>query len=146
MERLYKHIKNVFDDVIEEMGVKDKFKDKISYQRYVEDVPNSVGIILLDSREDEESLSGETEWECMKLELHIVCENNEKSIFGIMGVIRRFVDDFEKCLCPIEDGIDIVWAHHLGAKAKPSYTNGYGLQICKCTIDFNYKFIFDEEV
>ena len=54
-----------------------------------------------------------------------------------MNIIREFVDEFEKCVSTVE-GLDIIWANHLGAKARPTYTNGYGLQVCKCIIDFNY--------
>ena len=139
MERLYKHIRNVFDNIIKEMGEEERFKDKISFQRYTEDVPNSVGIILIDSRDDEESISGETEFECMKVELHIVCEDNEKSIYSIMRVIRKFVEEFERGVTEVE-GLEIIWAHHLGAKAKPSYINIYGYQVCQCSIDFDYMF------
>lgn len=131
MKRLYEHIINVWK------SVGDEYNDNISVQRYEEDKPGAVGIILLDSRDDEESISGELEWECMKLELHVVCDNNEQSIFGICDKIKKFVREFEKCESSV-DGLDIVWAHHLGAKAKPSYTNFCGLQVCTCSIDFNY--------
>ena len=81
----------------------------------------------------------------MKLELHVVCDNNEQSIFVILNKIKRFVEEFEKCESTDVDGLEIVWAKHLGAKAKPSYTNFCGLQVCTCSIDFNYKFLEDLE-
>lgn len=133
MKRLYEHVTAVLNSVT------DKFKDNITAQRYKEDEPNSVGIILLSSRDDSESLSGEEEWECMKLELHITCENKEEDIFENMQIMREFVDAFEECITNI-DGLEIIWAKHLGAKARPTYINGYNLQVCKCIIDFNYLF------
>lgn len=137
MEKLYEHIINVWKSVSDELN------NNISVQRYEEDKPGAVGIILMDSRDDEEDISGETEWECLKLEVHVVCDSSESSIFKIMNVIRKFVEAFEKCESLVE-GLDIIWAKHLGAKAKPSYNNGYGLQICKCTIDFNFSLIEEE--
>ena len=111
--------------------------ENISAQRYEENEPDVVGVILQSSRNDEECLSGETEWECMKLELQITCKNEANDIFDNMNIIRDFVDEFEKCISTVE-GLEMIWAHHLGAKARPTYTNGYGLQVCKCIIDFNY--------
>lgn len=134
MKRIYEHIINVMSDIT------NKFDNKISAQRYKEDEPNNVGVILLGSRDDLESMSGELEYEALKLELHITCENNETDIFENMSLIRNFVDKFEECICKV-DGLDILWAQHLGAKARPTYINGYGLQVCKCIIDFNYIFI-----
>lgn len=139
MEKLYEHIINVWKSV----SVSDELNDNISVQRYEEDKPGAVGIILMDSRDDEEDISGETEWECLKLEVHVVCDSSEIIIFKIMNVIRKFVEAFEKCESTV-NGLDIIWAKHLGAKAKPVYTNGYGLQICKCNIDFNFSLIEEE--
>lgn len=135
MERIYKHIQNTLNSVT------NKFENKISAQRYSEDEAGNVGIILMSSRNDETCLSGELEYECMKLELHITCKNNANDIFENMSILRKFVDLFEECKST-EDGLEIEWATHLGAKARPTYTNGYGLQICKCIIDFNYN-LFD---
>ena len=131
MEQLYRHIINIVSNLT------DKYEDKISAQRYEENEPDVVGVILLSSRNDEECLSGETEWEAMKLELHITCKNEASDIFENMDFLKKFVDEFEKCESTVE-GLDIIWAHHLGAKAKPSYTNSYGLQVVKTVIDFNY--------
>lgn len=130
MQRIYQHINNILNSITS------KFEN-ISAQRYEENEPDVVGIILQSSRNDEEDISGELEWECMKLELQITCQNSADDIFDNMNIIREFVDEFEKCVSTVE-GLDIVWAHHLGAKARPTYTNGYGLQVCKCIIDFNY--------
>lgn len=130
MQRLYQHINNVLNSITT------KFEN-ISAQRYEENEPDVVGVILQSSRNDEECLSGETEWECMKLELQITCKNEANDIFDNMNIIRDFVDEFEKCISTV-DGLEMIWAHHLGAKARPTYTNGYGLQVCKCIIDFNY--------
>lgn len=130
MQRLYQHINNVLNSITT------KFEN-ISAQRYEENEPDVVGVILQSSRNDEECLSGETEWECMKLELQITCKNEANDIFDNMNIIRDFVDEFEKCISTVE-GLEMIWAHHLGAKARPTYTNGYGLQVCKCIIDFNY--------
>lgn len=130
MQRLYQHINNVLNSITT------KF-ESISAQRYEENEPDVVGVILQSSRNDEECLSGETEWECMKLELQITCKNEANDIFDNMNIIRDFVDEFEKCISTV-DGLEMIWAHHLGAKARPTYTNGYGLQVCKCIIDFNY--------
>lgn len=130
MQRIYQHINNILNSITS------KFEN-ISAQRYEENTPDSVGVILQSSRNDEEDISGEVEWECMKLELQITCKNSADDIFDNMNIIREFVDEFEKCVSTVE-GLDIIWAHHLGAKARPTYTNGYGLQVCKCIIDFNY--------
>lgn len=130
MQRIYQHINNILNSITS------KF-ESISAQRYEENTPDVVGVILQSSRNDEEDISGELEWECMKLELQITCQNNANDIFDNMDIIREFVDEFEKCVSTVE-GLDIIWAHHLGAKARPTYTNGYGLQVCKCIIDFNY--------
>lgn len=131
MEQLYRHIFNIISNL------SDKYEDKISAQRYEENEPNQVGMILMSSRSDEECISGETEWECMKLELHITCENSAEDIFDNMNFLRKFVDAFENSESTVE-GLEIVWAKHLGAKARPAYTNSYGLQVVKTVIDFNY--------
>lgn len=131
MERIYQHIINIISNLTS------KFEDKISVQRYAEDQPDNVGVILYSSRSDEECISGELEWECLKLELHITCENEATDIFDNTDFLRTFVDSFENSPSTVE-GLEIIWAKHLGAKARPSYTNSYGLQVVKTVIDFNY--------
>ena len=54
-----------------------------------------------------------------------------------MEFLRKFADKFEECEST-EQGLQMIWAKHLGAKARPSYTNSYGLQVVKTVIDFNY--------
>ena len=54
-----------------------------------------------------------------------------------MEFLRKFADKFENSESTVE-GLEIIWAKHLGAKARPSYTNNYGLQVVKTVIDFNY--------
>lgn len=119
--------------------VTNKFEGKIT-PNYPEDEPNIVGITLLGGRDDEVCLSGELEWESLKLEVNVTCENNESSVFENMNILRDFVDEFEKCETDI-DGLSIEWAEHLGSKVRPPYMNGYGLQVCKCIIDFGYNII-----
>lgn len=131
MELIYRHIFNIIN------SISDKFEDKISSQRYEENEPDNVGIILLSSRSDEECISGELEWESLKLELHVTCQNSADDIFENMNFLRKFADKFEECESTVE-GLDMIWAKHLGAKARPSYTNAYGLQVVKTEIDFNY--------
>ena len=133
MKRIYEHINNVISSIT------NKYDGHITAQRYEENEPGNVGVILISSRSDEECISGETMWEAMKLELHITCKNDATDIFENMNFLRKFVEAFEECNSTV-DGLDILWAHHLGAKARPTYTNGYGLQVCKCIIDFNYQF------
>lgn len=134
MKRLYEHIENTLK------LVSDKFNDKISWQNYEENKPDSVGIVLLDSRNSEKDISGETEWECYKLELRVICDKSEESIFENQDIIRKFVDLFEECESTL-DNLEIIWASYLGNKVKPNYINGYGLPECKCIIDFNYIFL-----
>lgn len=130
MERIYNHIVNIINSIT------DKYKN-ISAQRYEENTPDVIGIILQSSRSDEECLSGEVEWESLKLELHVTCKNEANDIFENLSFLRKFVDKFEDSDSTVE-GLEIIWANHLGAKARPTYMNGYGLQVCKCIIDFNY--------
>ena len=131
MELIYQHIFNIINDL------NNKFDGNISAQRYEENKPDVVGVILLSSRSDEECISGETEWESLKLELHVTCSNEAEDIFENMNFLRKFADKFEECESTVQ-GLDIIWAKHLGAKARPSYTNSYGLQVVKTVIDFNY--------
>lgn len=131
LELIYQHIINLLSSIT------DKFNNNITAQTYNESTPNSVGIILLDSRNDSWCISGELDYEALKLELRIVCEQSQESIIDNMNILRSFVDSFERCVSTV-NGLDIEWAEHLGAKAKPSYLNGYGLPECKCIIDFNY--------
>ena len=136
MKLIYQHIFNIIN------SISDKFEGKISAQRYEENEPDVVGVILMSSRSDEECVSGETEWESMKLELHVTCSNEADDIFENMDFLRKFADTFENSESTVE-GLEIVWANHLGAKARPSYTNSYGLQVVKTVIDFNY--LLDED-
>ena len=129
MKRLYTHIKNVIESVTN--------KWEITFQRYAEDKPEQAGILLFSSRNDKECISGETEYECMKLEIHITCANNADDIFENMDLLKEVVNKFEELQSTV-DGVEIEWAKHLGSKVRPSYINGYNLQICKCVIDFNY--------
>lgn len=131
MELIYRHIFNIIN------SISDKFEGKISSQRYEENEPDNVGIILMSSRSDEECISGELEWESLKLELHITCKNEANDIFENMEFLRKFADAFENSESTVE-GLQMIWAKHLGAKARPSYTNSYGLQVVKTVIDFNY--------
>lgn len=131
MELIYRHIFNIINSIT------DKFEGKISSQRYEENEPDNVGVIIMSSRSDEECISGELEWESLKLELHVTCQNNAEDIFDNMNFLRKFADKFEECESTVE-GLDMIWAKHLGAKARPSYTNSYGLQVVKTEIDFNY--------
>lgn len=132
MKKLYQHIINEF------RSVTNKFDDSITVQRYEENLPNQVGIILSGSRADEECISGEVEWEAMELEIQITCENNANEIFENIDIVRQFVDKFENEPSTV-DGLEIIWAKHLGAKCRPAYTNGYGLEVIKCVIDINYR-------
>lgn len=131
MEKVYQHIINIINSLT------DKYTNSISVQRYEENEPDQVGVILQSSRSDEECLSGETLWETFKLELHITCKNEANDIFENINFLRKFADKFEECVSTVE-GLEIQWANHLGAKARPAYTNGYGLQVVKTVIDFNY--------
>ena len=94
-------------------------------------------MILFSSRSDEECISGELEWESLKLELHVTCKGEENDIFENMEFLRNFANTFENSPSTV-DGLEIIWAKHLGAKARPSYTNNYGLQVVKTVIDFDY--------
>lgn len=129
MKRLYTHIKNVIESVTD--------KWEITFQRYAEDTPEQAGILLFSSRNDKECISGETEYECMKVEIHITCKNEANDIFENMDLLKEVVNKFEELQSTV-DGLEIEWAKHLGSKVRPSYINGYNLQICKCVIDFNY--------
>ena len=129
MKRLYTHIKNVIESVTD--------KWEITFQRYAEDKPEQAGILLFSSRNDKECISGETEYECMKVEIHITCKNEANDIFDNMDLLNEVVNKFEELQSTV-DGLEIEWAKHLGSKVRPSYINGYNLQICKCVIDFNY--------
>lgn len=131
MELIYRHIFNIIN------SISDKFAGKISSQRYEENEPDNVGVILMSSRSDEECISGELEWESLKLELHVTCKNEAEDIFENMEFLRKFADAFENSESTVE-GLQMIWAKHLGAKARPSYTNSYGLQVVKTVIDFNY--------
>ena len=71
MELIYQHIFNIINDL------NNKFDGNISAQRYEENKPDVVGVILLSSRSDEECISGETEWESLKLELHVTCSKQK---------------------------------------------------------------------
>lgn len=129
MKRLYIHIKNIIESVTD--------KWTITFQRYAEDKPEQAGILLFSSRNDMQCISGELEYECMKLEIHIVCKNEADDIFENMDLLKKVVDKFEELISTV-DGLEIEWAKHLGSKVRPSYINGYNLQVCKCVIDFNY--------
>ena len=129
MKRLYTHIKNVIESVTD--------KWEITFQRYAEDTPEQAGILLFSSRNDKECISGETEYECMKVEIHITCKNEANDIFENMDLLKEVVNKFEELQSTV-DGLEIEWAKHLGSKVRPSYINGYNLQVCKCVIDFNY--------
>lgn len=131
MELIYRHIFNIIN------SISDKFDDKISSQRYEENEPDNIGVILMSSRSDEECISGELEWESLKLELHVTCKNEADDIFENMEFLRKFADAFENSESTVE-GLQMIWAKHLGAKARPSYTNSYGLQVVKTVIDFDY--------
>lgn len=129
MKRLYTHIKNVIESVTN--------KWEITFQRYAEDKPEQAGILLFSSRNDKECISGETEYECMKVEIHVTCKNEANDIFENMDLLKEVVNKFEELQSTV-DGLEIEWAKHLGSKVRPSYINGYNLQVCKCVIDFNY--------
>ena len=129
MKRLYTHIKNVIESVTD--------KWEITFQRYAEDKPEQAGILLFSSRNDKECISGETEYECMKVEIHVTCKNEADDIFENIDLLKEVVNKFEELQSTVV-GLEIEWAKHLGSKVRPSYINGYNLQICKCVIDFNY--------
>ena len=129
MKRLYSHIKNVIESVTDKWDV--------TYQRYAEDKTEQAGILLFSSRNDKECISGETEYECMKVEIHVTCENNADDIFENMDLLKEVVNKFEELISTV-DGLEIEWAKHLGSKVRPSYINGYNLQVVKCVIDINY--------
>ena len=131
MRRLYQHIMNTMRQVSH------KFDNSMTAQRYDESKPDQCGIVLFSSRNDEECISGELEWECMKLEVYITCSDDATDIFDNIDILAKFVDKFEDCLTDV-DGLNMIWAKHLGAKVRPTYTNGYGLQVVKTVIDFNY--------
>ena len=131
MEKIYEHIINIMKSVT------NKFDDSITVQRYDESKPDQCGIVLFSSRNDEECISGETEWECFKLEVYLTCENEATDIFDNISILKNFVNEFENLNSTVQ-GLDIIWANHLGAKVRPAYTNGYGLQVVKTVIDFNY--------
>lgn len=131
MQKLYQHIINVMQSVTS------KFNGSTFVQRYDESLPDQCGLILQGSRDDEECISGETEWECLKLEVQVTCKDEASDIFENLQILRDFVEAFENTASTVT-GLEIVWANHLGSKVRPAYTNGYGLQVVKTVIDFNY--------
>lgn len=131
MKRVYDHCMNIVKSVIGDNNY------KVTCQGMCESEPNNIGVYLYASRDDEECLSGETEWECLKFQLQVTCEKSSDDVFNKLDMVRNIVDKFEECRSTV-DGLDILWAKHLGAKARPPFKNGYDLHVCSCVIDFNY--------
>lgn len=109
----------------------------VTWQHMEEDKENVVGIYLYESSADRKYLSGDYQYESIKVQVQVQSENTDEGLFAALKYLREFVDKMENEYVDT-DKVSFEDCEHIGPKAVTIGTNEYGLKVCRSVVDVKY--------
>lgn len=113
--------------------------ENVFYQTMREDQPGDVGIYLYESANDEEDLSGNEVYNCIKVHVQVNSEQSTEGMVKALKYLTKFTEKIENEASDV-DGIEFVSAMHLGPRALAIGKNEHNILICRSVIDLKYTF------
>lgn len=113
--------------------------ENVFYQTMREDQPGDVGIYLYESANDEEDLSGNEVYNCIKVHVQVNSEQSTEGMTKALRYLTKFTERIENENSDV-DGVEFISAQHLGPRAIAIGKNNYNILICRSVIDLKYTF------
>lgn len=129
----------IYEAVEKKLG--DDFEN-VFYQTMREDQPGDVGIYLYESANDEEDLSGNEVYNCIKVHVQVNSEQSTEGMAKALRYLTKFTERIENENSDV-DGVEFISAMHLGPRAIAIGKNNHNILICRSVIDLKYTFETD---
>lgn len=113
--------------------------ENVFYQTMREDTPGDVGIYLYESANDEEDLSGNEVYNCIKVHIQVNSEQSTEGMAKALRYLTKFTERIENENSDV-DGVEFISAMHLGPRAIAIGKNNHNILICRSVIDLKYTF------
>lgn len=113
--------------------------ENVFYQTMREDQPGDVGIYLYESANDEEDLSGNEVYNCIKVHVQVNSEQSTEGMAKALRYLTKFTERIENENSGV-DGVEFMSAMHLGPRAIAIGKNNHNILICRSVIDLKYTF------
>ena len=113
--------------------------ENVFYQTMREDQPGDVGIYLYESANDEEDLSGNEVYNCIKVHVQVNSEQSTEGMTKALRYLTKFTERIENETSDV-DGVEFISAQHLGPRAIAIGKNNHNILICRSVIDLKYTF------
>lgn len=113
--------------------------ENVFYQTMREDKPGDVGIYLYESANDEEDLSGNEVYNCIKVHVQVNSEQSTEGMAKALRYLTKFTERIENENSDV-DGVEFISAMHLGPRAIAIGKNNHNILICRSVIDLKYTF------
>lgn len=126
----------VYEAVEKKLG--DEYEN-VFYQTMREDQPGDVGIYLYESANDEEDLSGNEVYNCIKVHVQVNSEQSTEGMAKALRYLTKFTERIENENSDV-DGVEFMSAMHLGPRAIAIGKNNHNILICRSVIDLKYTF------
>lgn len=126
----------IYEAVEKKLG--DEYEN-VFYQTMREDQPGDVGIYLYESANDEEDLSGNEVYNCIKVHVQVNSEQSTEGMAKALKYLTKFTERIENENSDV-DGVEFISAMHLGPRAIVIGKNNHNILICRSVIDLKYTF------
>lgn len=126
----------IYEAVEKKLG--DEYEN-VFYQTMREDTPGDVGIYLYESANDEEDLSGNEVYNCIKVHIQVNSEQSTEGMAKALRYLTKFTERIENENSDV-DGVEFISAMHLGPRAIAIGKNNHNILICRSVIDLKYTF------
>ena len=126
----------IYEAVEKKLG--DEYEN-VFYQTMREDQPGDVGIYLYESANDEEDLSGNEVYNCIKVHVQVNSEQSTEGMAKALRYLTKFTERIENENSDV-DGVEFISAMHLGPRAIAIGKNNHNILICRSVIDLKYTF------
>lgn len=126
----------IYEAVEKKLG--DEYEN-VFYQTMREDQPGDVGIYLYESANDEEDLSGNEVYNCIKVHVQVNSEQSTEGMAKALRYLTKFTERIENENSDVE-GVEFISAMHLGPRAIAIGKNNHNILICRSVIDLKYTF------
>ena len=126
----------IYEAVEKKLG--DEYEN-VFYQTMREDQPGDVGIYLYESANDEEDLSGNEVYNCIKVHVQVNSEQSTEGMTKALRYLTKFTERIENENSDV-DGVEFMSAMHLGPRAIAIGKNNHNILICRSVIDLKYTF------
>ena len=113
--------------------------ENVFYQTMREDQPGDVGIYLYESANDEEDLSGNEVYNCIKVHVQVNSEQSTEGMTKALRYLTKFTERIENENSDVDD-VEFISAMHLGPRAIAIGKNNHNILICRSVIDLKYTF------